>query len=161
MAKGKYQEWRTPDKLTLLQAWARNGLTDEQIASNIGISRDTLYTWKKKYPDISDTLKRGKEIVDIEVENALLKRALGYEYEEVTTGLVWDKKTNDYKERVTKTVKKQVAPDVTAAIFWLKNRKPDGIDGWRDKKDVSVAANISNPFDGITTEEIKRLIDDA
>lgn len=158
MAKGKYQEWRTPDKLTLLQAWARNGLTDEQIASNIGISRDTLYTWKKKYPDISDTLKRGKEIVDIEVENALLKRALGYEYEEVTTGLVWDKKTNDYKERVTKTVKKQVAPDVTAAIFWLKNRKPDG---WRDKKDVSVAANISNPFDGITTEEIKKLIDDA
>ncbi|WP_028255229.1 transposase [Veillonella magna] len=161
MAKGKYQEWRTPDKLTLLQAWARNGLTDEQIASNIGISRDTLYTWKKKYPDISDTLKRGKEIVDIEVENALLKRALGYEYEEVTTGLVWDKKANDYKERVTKTVKKQVAPDVTAAIFWLKNRKPDGIDGWRDKKDVSVAANISNPFDGITTEEIKKLIDDA
>lgn len=54
-----------------LEAWARNGLTDEQIAANIGISRSTLNEWKKKYSDISDTLKRGKEVVDIQVENAI------------------------------------------------------------------------------------------
>lgn len=76
MAKGKYEYWLTEDGLTLLQGWARDGLTDEQIAEKCGICRDTLYDWKKKHPDISDTLKKGKEIVDMEVENALLKKAL-------------------------------------------------------------------------------------
>lgn len=73
MAKGKYQKWLTKDGLTLLEAWARDGLTDEQIAHNIGVSTVTLYDWKNKYPNISNSLKRGKEVVDIEVENALLK----------------------------------------------------------------------------------------
>lgn len=75
MAKGKYEYWRTTDGLILLQGWARDGLTDEQIAHNMGIRRTTLYDWKNKYPDINDALKKGKEIVDYEVENALLKRA--------------------------------------------------------------------------------------
>ena len=59
MAKGKYEQWLTEEGLLQLEAWARNGLTDEQIAANIGICRDTLIEWKKKYSDISDTLKRG------------------------------------------------------------------------------------------------------
>lgn len=80
MAKGKYQEWLTPDGITRLEAWARDGLTDEQLAAKIGIAAATLYDWKNKYPGISEALKRGKEVVDIEVENALLKRALGYDY---------------------------------------------------------------------------------
>ena len=66
----------TPEGLLKLEGWARDGLTDEQIAQKIGIHRDTLNEWKKKYSDISDTLKRGKEVVDLLVENALLKRAL-------------------------------------------------------------------------------------
>ena len=84
MAKGKYQEWLEPEKLILIAGWGRAGLTDEQIAKNIGISRSTLNGWKKKYSDISDTLKQGKEVIDRQVENALLKRAIGYEYEEVS-----------------------------------------------------------------------------
>ena len=56
--------------LLQLEAWARNGLTDEQIAANIGIRRETLIEWKKKYSNISNTLKRGKEVVDIQVENS-------------------------------------------------------------------------------------------
>lgn len=83
MAKGKYQEWLTPDGLTLLEGWARSGLTDEQLAAKMGCSCSTLYEWKKKYSEISDALKKGKEVVDIQVENALLKRALGFEYDEV------------------------------------------------------------------------------
>lgn len=59
-----------------MQGWAREGLTEEQIAHNMGITRSTLSEWKKKYPDISDTVKKGKEIVDFEVENALLQKAL-------------------------------------------------------------------------------------
>lgn len=126
MAKSKYECWLSPDGLTLLNAWARDGLTDEEIAKKCGISRSTLAEWKKCYPDISDALKRGKDIVDSEVENALLKRALGYKYEEVMT----EESEDGFKRRVTT---KQVPPDVTAQIFWLKNRRPDK---WRDKPEV-------------------------
>lgn len=84
MAKGKYLDWITEEGLALLSGWARDGLTDQQIAHNIGISRSTLNEWKKRYPDISDTLKRGKEVVDRIIENAMIKNATGYDYEEVT-----------------------------------------------------------------------------
>lgn len=76
VAKGKYQKWLEPEGLQLLEGWARDGLTDEQIAHNMGISRKTLAEWKKRYGDIGDTLKKGKEVVDYEVENALLNSAL-------------------------------------------------------------------------------------
>ena len=68
MARGKYQEWLEPESLVLLEGWARDGLTDEQIADNIGITRATLYNWKNKYIDIFDALKKGKEVADYEVE---------------------------------------------------------------------------------------------
>ena len=76
MAKGKYQKWLTPEGLLLLEGWARDGLTDEQIAKKIGISRKTLNDWKNNYSDICDTLKKGKEVIDYQVENALLNSAL-------------------------------------------------------------------------------------
>ena len=120
----KINDWLENDKLILLEGWARGGLTDEQIAKNIGINRTTLYDWKKKEANIADALKKGKEVIDFEVENALLKRALGYEYEEET-----------YENGIlTKKVKKQVPPDTTAQIFWLKNRQ---VKKWRDKVEIA------------------------
>ena len=77
MAKGKYEKWLKEENLLLLEGWARDGLTDEQIAKNIGITVSTFYEWKKKYSEISESLKKGKEVVDYEVENALLSSALG------------------------------------------------------------------------------------
>ena len=130
MAKSKVEKWLTSDGLTLLGGWAKEGLTDTQISKNMNISRSTLNEWKKKYSDISDTLKKEKEIVDYEVENALLKRALGYKYKEVTKERILNPITSSYELRVTKEVEKEVAPDVGAAMAWLKNRKPDK---WRDK----------------------------
>lgn len=124
MAKGKYEYWLTTEGLLKLEGWARDGLTDEQIAKNIGISRSTLNVWKDRYSDISDALKKGKDIIDRQVENALLKRALGYEYEEVK------EKFEDGVITERTVTKKEVVPDTTAQIFWLKNRKPDK---WRDK----------------------------
>lgn len=124
MAKGKYQYWLTSEGLTLLEGWARDGLTDEQIAHNMGISAATLYNWKSKYLEIVEALKKGKDVIDREVENALLKRALGFQYDEITL-----------KGGVeTKRVTKMVVPDTTAQIFWLKNRRPDK---WRDKPEES------------------------
>lgn len=75
MAKGKYQEWLTPDGLTLLEGWARDGLTDEQIAHNMGVALSSLKLWKTNHSAISAALKKGKEVVDFEVENALLESA--------------------------------------------------------------------------------------
>lgn len=95
----------------------------------MGITRSTLNEWKKKFSDISDTLKKGKEVIDRQVENALLKRALGYKYEEVIRELGVNPATGDEELIVTKVVTKEVQPDTTAQIFWLKNRKPDV---WRD-----------------------------
>ena len=76
MAKGKYKEWLEPDGLLLLEGWARDGLTDEQIAHNMGIGARTLYEWKNEYPQIAQTLKKTKEVVDRAVENALYKKAI-------------------------------------------------------------------------------------
>ena len=73
----KYEKWLTPDGLVRIGGWARDGLTDEQIAHNMGISRSTLNAWKKRFSDISDTIGKGKDVVDRQVENALLKRAMG------------------------------------------------------------------------------------
>lgn len=132
MAKGKFEYWLTSEGLLKLEAWARDGLIDEQIAENAGITPSTLYEWKKKYPDISEALKKGKEVVDIQVENALLKRALGYSYKETKI-----EETAD-GDKVTVTVK-EVVPDTTAQIFWLKNRRPDK---WRDKQDIEHSGQI-------------------
>lgn len=260
MAKGKYQEWLTPEGLLKVEGWARDGLTDEQIAEKIKITPSTLYEWKKRYSEISEALKKGKEVVDRQVENALLKRALGYSYTEVTrerivdggqkkrhggeselTEREWEiakayfggaccycgktgeltkdhlqplkagggltvsnivpacqhcnsskkdlqwlswyqqqdyynpdraKKISEYiafvcsmnppgsngELVVTKVVTKEVIPDTTAQIFWLKNRRPDL---WRDKQQIEHSGEVNNPFRDLTTDELKKLIRDG
>ena len=65
----RYDEWISEEGLQRLEGWARDGLTDEQIAHNIGINRSTLYTWKKKYPQIKFAIEDGKKPIDFEVEN--------------------------------------------------------------------------------------------
>lgn len=136
----KYEDWLTPEGLLLIEGWARDGLTDDQIAHNMGINTSTIYDWKKKYPDFSNALKKGKEVVDRLVENALLKRALGYSYEE--TKLVHSDKDGD---KIEKTVK-EVVPDTTAQIFWLKNRKPKD---WKDKQYVEADEEALKKLDEV------------
>nr|DAR08426.1 MAG TPA: terminase small subunit [Caudoviricetes sp.] len=126
---GKYKYWISEEGLLLIEGWAKDGLTDKQIAAKIGISKQTFYDWQKRYPDFSDSLKRGKEVIDRKVENALLKRALGYSYDEIT------EITDEKGRTTTKVITKQVIPDTTAQIFWLKNRKPNE---WREKREVEI-----------------------
>lgn len=137
LAKGKYEQWLTEDGLTLLEGWARNGLTDEQIAHNAGISIKTLYNWKREHLPILQALKKGKEVVDLQVENALLKRALGYSYVETTKEL-----SLEGELIIKKTVTKEVAPDVTAQIFWLKNRCPEK---WRQNPQAEATPEETGP----------------
>ena len=75
-AKGNYADWITPEGVLKIEGWARDGLTAKQIAHNIGISHATLYEWKKQFPELSDTIKKSKDVVDRMVENALFKNAI-------------------------------------------------------------------------------------
>lgn len=120
-----------------IQGWARDGLTDEQIAHNMGVSERTFTEWKGRFPAIVSALKKGKAPVDLEVENALLKRALGYTEEEVTTEII--EQPDGKKRKQIKKVLRIFPPDTTAQIFWLKNRRPDR---WRDK--VETVPQIGN-----------------
>ena len=140
-----------PDNLTQIEGWAREGLTREQIAHNIGINVKTLWEWESKYDPISNALKRGMAPVDIEVENMLLKRAMGYTYTEITEEVYTydeiDPKTGKpkVKEKHVKRVTKEIPPDTTAQIFWLKNRRPDL---WRDRHENDVSIKNVN-FDAL------------
>ena len=139
MAKGKYEKWLETDNLILLEAWARDGLTQEQIAKNMGISLSTFKEWRNKHPAISAALKKGKELADYIMENALYKRGTGYtvtlrkpmkvreiEYDN-------GKKVKEKEEIVYAEEEVHIPPDTTAQIFWLKNRKPEV---WRDRREA-------------------------
>ena len=145
MGSGKYDTQVKPN-LKLVEKWARDGATDLDIAKRLGIGETTLYKYKKLYPEFAKALVRGKEVVDTEVENSLLKRALGYEAEETTEELI------NGNLVITKRVKKHISPDTTAMIFWLKNRLP-GI--WRNKEDVQL--NIDEKDVGVVLlPEVKK-----
>ncbi len=137
MAKAKSEKWLTDEGLTMIEEWAVSGLTDSEISNNMGIACSTLYEWEKKYPEISDALKRGKAVADFEVEDALFKRAIGYKSVE-TKEVIENGKT------VSKTVtEKEVAPNVTAQIFWLKNRRPNE---WRDNPPNEIDMEDSDAY---------------
>lgn len=140
--KSKYDPDITPE---IAEQYARDGLTNDEIAQKLGISTSTLYNWQKKYVEFLEALKKGKQVVDAKVEKALLKRALGYDYEEIKVTV------NESGQKKVEKTKKQVKPDTTAQIFWLKNRLPDK---WRDKHEID--QNINN----ITGVEIEFIEDD-
>ena len=134
MAKLKYDE----DFPKRAEDWARQGLRDEDIAKNLGISKQTFYDYQKMYPDFLDAIKRGKAPIDFEVENALLKRARGFEYEETHIEF----KPGEGEKLIPihiKKVKKFVAPDTAAIAFWLKNRRSRK---WRDRHDFAIDGNV-------------------
>ncbi len=137
MAVLRPEEWLEPERLTLLTAWARDGLVDAQIAKNMGVSEATLYNYKNKYPLIKEALKKGKEVVDIEVENALFKKALGYNIIVQKAFKLKDIVYNENGKKISESERIEYAEeeihvpaDTTAQIFWLKNRKKAQ---WRDK----------------------------
>lgn len=130
MASSKAKEWITKEGLIKIGGWARDGLSNDQIAHNIGVAVSTFYVWKLESPELSEAIKKSKEVVDREVENAMHKSALGYYVEEIKETIEKDELGKDRK-RVERN-KKWIAPNPTSQIFWLKNRKPKE---WRDKQE--------------------------
>lgn len=123
-------EWLEEDNLMLLECWARDGYTFQDIANRIGIAVSTLRMWRMQYPDIDNALKKGREIIDYKVENALLKSALGYHTKEVkvTTTIRFGKTVETIKE----VTNKEQAPNVSAIQCWLYNRLPNK---WKKNRD--------------------------
>lgn len=126
--KGLYEKWLTDEGLTQIRGWARNGLSFEQIAHNISISRKTLNEWRKKYPEIDQVLTESREQADLIVENELFERARGYNAKVVKHV----KLTETTIDGGIKTVKETLVPveeevhipaDVKAQTFWLSHRK--------------------------------------
>lgn len=131
------------------------GRTDKEISAELGISEVTLNAWKKEHPEFLKSLKKGKDHIDDQVESSLLRRALGYSFTETkrylrplyasngdpVIGPDGKQQKGAIREEVTE---KSVVPDVTAQIFWLKNRRSDR---WRDKHDVEQTGNFTLVFD--------------
>lgn len=120
-----YEKLDIKNKLTLVEGWKRDGLTDEQIANNFGVNFKTLIKWKREKKEFMEAIKKGKEVSDYELENALHKRATGYYYkEEAVTN------AGDVVE-----VKKYEHANPTSLIFALKNRLPAK---YRDKVEQEI-----------------------
>lgn len=157
--KSKADEWLTPDGLLRVKGWARDGLIDEQIAHNMGIDERTLTRWKTEYPSILSALKEGKAPVDIEVENALLKSALGHTVKirkpiKLRTKKQLRDKGTIEEERIEYAEEEVYIPPQTAAqIFWLKNRRPDK---WRDKPpEIAAGADDARTADDALTAALR------
>lgn len=163
MARGRKSDaelWITEERLITLEGWAREGLTDKQIAEHkIGIAETTLCAWKNKYPQIKEALKKGKVPVDYEVEKATLKMALGYTVTlkkpmKVKTVKQLANKGRIEEERIEYVDEEvYIQPNSVNQIFWLKNRMPDK---WRDKPEHQDDTAL-NKLD----ELIKAMVDNA
>lgn len=127
MASGKYGYWLTDDGRLLIAAWARDGLTDKELAVKMHISVSTLYEWKKKHPEISESIKKTKEIVNVEVENSLLRRCHGYDAVEQRAfkckRVFYDDQNRRCEEEEIRVaeVRIHIPADTTAIAIWLNN----------------------------------------
>lgn len=152
MAKGKFEKWLEPENLILAEGWSRDGLSQKQIAHNMGIGLTTLKEWIARFPSIASAIKKGKEVADYEVENALFKSACGYYAEETVVEI------DESGKRKVKQTKKFIPGNPAAQIFWLKNRKPDK---WKDRKEQAITSVVSEQdikdvedfLNGITFDE--------
>lgn len=140
MAKSQYYIKVEP-KLDLIEGWTRDGLVIDQIAKNLGISKTTLYSYMKKYPELSEHLKKGKEISDYQVENELFKKAVGFTRKIKRPVKIKEVEYNNGK-RVKETERIEMVeeevyypPELGAQVFWLKNRRPDK---WKDKVETKM-----------------------
>lgn len=161
--KGFVAQWLEHDNLILIGQWARRGLTQEQIADNIGVSKNTICTWKKKYPQIAQALKKNKEQADAHVENELFERCHGkkvtvkrafkvkrVEYDEQT-----GRKVREYEEIETADEEQYVPGDVGAMKYYLDNRCRKR---WSSKSDVIPVPSVQKEEKTMTIEEKEALL---
>lgn len=112
-------KWEETENLILLEGWARDGLSMEQIAKNMGISKPTLYTWQEQSSDIFNALKKGKEVSDYMVENALFASAISGN---VVAQIFWlkNRKSEAWQDKIEQKINAEV--ENTGGIAYLAPR---------------------------------------
>ncbi len=157
--KGKYEYWISPDGLLLIKGWARDGLSDKEIADKMHATSSTFYEWKKKFPEFSEALKKGREPVDVILEDTAFERATQWRtVKEVTRALQFNRESGKKELVVIKEVEKKVPPDSTLLIFLMKNRMKDK---YGDKQQLEISGQLdTNPFAGLTEEQLRKLAKD-
>lgn len=157
--KGKHEKWLTEEGVALIRGWARDGLTDEDIAKNMGIARSTLNTWKEKYEPIAGAIRCGKDVADRIVENALFQKATGSKIIITKPMKVKDVRYENGKRIETEHIEYvdeevYTPPDTMAQMYWLNNRKPQT---WRQKpKEEIETSGITIVFNDPEAEEWAR-----
>jgi hypothetical protein len=127
------------------KACANNGFDDESLADLFSICDKTLNNWKNKHPEFLQSIKRGKDTYDTNnVETSLLKRAEGYSYIEKHTEAIIDSDGKISELKKVKNITKEIPPETTAGIFWLKNRHPGR---WRDIKAIELTGKDGGPIE--------------
>lgn len=145
---------------TLIWSLASKGYTNAEIYEALNISERTFQRWIKKYPSFKEKFSEGRNLATAQVEEALFKRAVGYTTTEEETVVKFDKEGNNLPVNVKKK-KKQIAPDTSAGIFWLKNRDSAH---WKDKVEVEskggsgLAESLVAQLGMVTEEELERRI---
>lgn len=159
--RGKYEEWLTENGLLRIESWASDGLTNQDISDNMGIHRDTFNQWQKRYSDISDALKKGREPVTRKLENTLIKKALGFEYDETKTFI--DVMPDGKKKQRIEKFTHYSTPDTGALIFLLKNYKPDKYRNYNEltKKQIEMEIKKAEIEAKVQMKELEKMeIDD-
>ena len=118
----KYKRWIEGEGLKRVLEWVKHGLTDEQVAKNMGIDRSTFHSWMKKKPEFGEAVREAKIQPNIEIENAMFNLACGKTFVEETKTII-DAKDGSII-RIEKT-RKQVPPSAVLLIFLAKNRMRD------------------------------------
>jgi hypothetical protein len=138
-----------PEYVEQVYDLAAHGYTDKEIADFFKVREQTINNWKNAHPEFFESLKRGKYEFDTNVvEKSLLRRATGYKYKEITRVISKepDPETGEARLITVKEVTKEMAPDPTSMIFWLKNRQPDE---WRDRQSTEL---------GLTSETLSAIL---
>ncbi|MDD4564237.1 MAG: transposase [Eubacteriales bacterium] len=120
-------------RLAEIRDWCLEGKTNEQMCELLGISQDSWYTYMKEHEELNSLVYAAKSVIDSQVENAVLKSALGFEYEEIKTIIEEDR--NGKKRTRIEKVKRYMPPNASAQAFWLRNRKKEE---WGDKKEIII-----------------------
>lgn len=140
--------------LILIQCLTRDGMYKKDIAEMFGIKVQTFWLWEQKYPQLAEALRKGKALVDYQVENALLKAALGYKTTKVKT--VTEMRADGSATSRIEKEESEVGPNTTACLAWLNNRKPEQ---WKRNRDN--VAEYEDKKSGITINIIKGNPDDT
>lgn len=132
MAGGRPTKY-TPENLKMVQMLAKLGATNLEMAEALGVTLSTFHLWRNTHEEFSDAIKVGKDAADDRVAESLYQRAMGYSHPELDIRVI--------DGAIVETpVMKHYAPDTTAAIFWLKNRRPQE---WRDKQEIEHTGEVS------------------